>query len=172
MQNIELAMVSQEVSEGYATPKAATPRAIIQIIPTPQGRLRSISTRRQQAAVVGGQTEMAPQPRGVDAGAQFAEQIKLGPPCSACGRNLVRDTCSSLSHPRDRKHPLVALTSSKICSSKPSSGWPRQVHQQAKRLTVVASHNPAAAAYLRSKRSSGLPAGLEPANMFNRQFGG
>src|SRR5262245_55897795 len=28
------------------------------------------------------------------------------------------------------------------------------------------------AAYLRSKRSSGLPSGLGPANMFNRQVGG
>src|SRR6266542_6010953 len=51
-----------------------------------------------------------------------------------------------------------------------SAGWPRQVHQQAKRLTVVSSHNPAA--YRRSKRPSGLPAGLGPANMFSRQFGG
>jgi hypothetical protein len=40
------------------------------------------------------------------------------------------------------------------------------------RLIVVSSHTPAAAAYLRSKRSSGLPAGLGPVNMFNRQFGG
>ena len=58
--------------------RLGTPRVIIQIIPTPEGRLRSISTRRQQAAVGGGQTEMGPQPvgmGGVMAGAQFAEQI-------------------------------------------------------------------------------------------------
>src|SRR5262249_13661130 len=36
--------------------RLGTSRAIIQIIPTPQGRLRSISTRRQQAAVGGGQS--------------------------------------------------------------------------------------------------------------------
>jgi len=36
----------------------------MQIIPTPHGRLRSISTRRQQAAVDGGQTEMAPRHGG------------------------------------------------------------------------------------------------------------
>jgi len=59
-----------------------------------------------------------------------------------------------------------------ICSLKPSQAGPVKVHQQAKRLTVAFSHSPAPAAYRRSKRSSGLPAGLEPANMFNRQFGG
>src|SRR5262249_38692846 len=61
--------------------RLGTPRPSFKSFPHHMAASCSISTRRQQAAVAGGQTEMGPRSMGmggVTTGAQFAERIELG----------------------------------------------------------------------------------------------
>jgi hypothetical protein len=77
-------MVSQEVSERYATAEGwAPPGPSFKSFPTtwPLALALDQASTRAQEAVGGGQTEMGPRPvgmGGVTTGARFAERIELG----------------------------------------------------------------------------------------------
>jgi len=98
--------------------RLGTPRAIIQIIPHHRAacaRSRPGVSKRQLAVV---RRRWAPVGRdgGHDGrGTVLQSRFKLGPPRSACGRNLVRDTC--LPHPR-AEHPSWAASPQNACGSR------------------------------------------------------
>src|SRR5262245_30088056 len=84
--------------------------------------------------------------------AGFQSQLRVGGPSRATGKANYQ----SLQKIRDRQmvginEELEAEAARAALSTNPNGK---------ETITLVSSHSPAAAAYLRSKRSSGLPAGL------------